>query len=172
MSTDTRQLESEIQQLLEFLDSGADSIDRMLDMLSQLRAALIRRDEPALRQMQDTLPQVAAERLEMESQLRAICRKFASLLTCPAEQINLTKIASLAPAHQHAQICEKQQSLQTRVNRLAVEHRSTEMLLRECERLNRLLLAGMMGSASQTVTYTPSGLSRRELHRSIVSMRM
>lgn len=172
MTMDARQMESAIQELLEFLDASADSVQQMLNMLSELRAALIRRDEPALRLMQDALPQIAAEKQQNELHLRQICRKFAMAMDCPAEQINLTRLAAALPVPQQSQVLKKQQSLQSLVNRLSVEHRGTESLLRECERLNRLLLTSILGKRNQTLTYTSTGQSRRELHRSIVSMRM
>lgn len=172
MSIDARQIESHVPPLLEFLDAGASSVCRMLEMLAQLRAALIRRDEPALRQMQESLPQILVQREEMESQLRYFCLQFSEWLRCPAEQINLTRIAAALPLPWQKQLQKKQQSLQKLVNQLNVEHRSTELLLRECDRLNRLLLAGILGNRNQTLTYTSSGLTRRELHRSIVSTRM
>jgi len=58
------------------------------------------------------------------------------------------------------------------MNRLALEQAATEQLLRECERLNRMILEGIIGKRNQTLTYTPYGQARREVHQPILSMRM
>lgn len=172
MSIDDRQLELRVQELLDFLDQSVDSVRDMLSMLNAFRAALIRRDDSALRQMQDHLPEVAAQRRQTDYRLERLMLEFADLLQCPAGEVRLTRIALALPPSQRSQVQEKQRALQTLVNRLHIEHRGTELLLRECERLNRLLLDGMIGKRNQTLTYTPHGQSRREMHRSIVSMRM
>jgi|FrelakmetLWP11LW_1041352.scaffolds.fasta_scaffold42399_2 hypothetical protein len=172
MSVDDRQLELRVRELFDFLDQSIGSVQEMLSMLNVFRAALIRRDESTMRQMQDNLPTIAAQRQQTDSHLERLTSEFAHLLQCPVDQVSLTRIALSLPLSQRLQVQEKQQMLQSLVNRLHVEHRGTELLLRECERLNRLLLDGMIGKRNQTLTYTPHGQSRREMHRSIVSMRM
>jgi len=172
MSIDDRQLELRVQELLDFLDQSVDSVRDMLSMLNAFRAALIRRDDSALRQIQECLPAIAIQRQQTDCRLERLISEFAHLLQRPVSQVNLTRIGSFLPPSQRSQVQEKQRALQTLVNRLHIEHRGTELLLRECERLNRLLLDGMIGKRNQTLTYTPHGQSRREMHRSIVSMRM
>ena len=62
--TDTQRynLSQMVEELMAFLDERTESVSRMLEQLNQLRAAVIRRDEQALRQMQDVLPLAAAQR--------------------------------------------------------------------------------------------------------------
>jgi hypothetical protein len=172
MTIDAEQMDDYIEQLLTFLDGSIICVEQMLEMLSGLRAALIRRDASALQRMQDALPQIAADKQNIEQKLASVCMVFARGMDCPAEQVNLTRIAAVLPLLARMRLLEKQKSLQSLVGRLSVEHRSTETLLHECERLNRLLLTSIVGKRDQTLTYAPDGRSRRELHRSIISMRM
>ncbi len=172
MIADIRQFESYVAELLDFLDQSINSVREMLSILNAFRAALIRRDESAMRQMQDCLLEVAAQKQQTDDLLKGVVSKFARLLQCPVGEVNLTRISLALPIPQRFLVQEKQRMLKTLVSRLHIEHRGAELLLRECERLNRLLLDGIIGKRNQTLTYTPHGQSRRELHRSIVSVRM
>ncbi|MGH2271841.1 hypothetical protein ACQ9LF_08580 [Anaerohalosphaeraceae bacterium U12dextr] len=172
--TDTQQynLTQVTEELMAFLDERAESIRRTLDQLNQLRAAVIRRDEPALRQMQDVLPLAAAQRQQADDRQRQICQAFSLILQCRPDEVNLTRVGQYLDSEHRAALRSKQRLLRDLMNRLALEQAATEQLLRECERLNRMILEGIIGKRNQTLTYTPYGQARREVHQPILSMRM
>ncbi len=160
------------EELMTFLEERTESVRRMLEQLNQLRAAVIRRDEQALRQMQDVLPLAADQREQADNRQQQICQAFSRILQCRPEEVNLTRVGQHLMPEQKAALLGKQRLLKELMNRLSLEHCATEQLLRECERLNRTILEGIIGKRNQTLTYTPHGQSRREVHRPIISMRM
>jgi hypothetical protein len=172
--TDTQRynLSQLAEELMVFLDERTESVRRMLEQLNQLRAAVIRRDEQTLRQMQDILPLAAAQRDQADDRQQQICHAFSGILQCRPDQVNLTRVGQYLGSEQKAALLGKQRLLRELMNRLSLEHGATEQLLRECERLNRTILEGIIGKRNQTLTYTPYGQTRREVHQPIISMRM
>ncbi|MEN6306224.1 MAG: hypothetical protein ABFD91_00585 [Anaerohalosphaeraceae bacterium] len=161
-----------VNELLVFLEDRVASVGRMLDQLNQLRAAVIRRDEEQLRRMQDCLPLISAERSEMDIRQRQLCETFAGIAECRPEEVNLTRVGLFLDRERKAILVQRQQTLREMMSRLSMEHHATEQLLRECERLNRAILDGIIGKRNQTLTYTPYGQTCREIHHPIVSMRV
>ncbi|MBN2513422.1 MAG: hypothetical protein JXB18_10830 [Sedimentisphaerales bacterium] len=165
-------LSQSAEELMAFLDERAQSVRQMLEQLNQLRAAVIRRDEQALRQMQEILPLAAAQREQADSRQQQICHAFSRILECRPEEVNLTRVGQYLMPEQKTALLPKQRLLKELMNRLSLEHCATEQLLRECERLNRTILEGIIGKRNQTLTYTSYGQTRREVHQPIISMRM
>jgi hypothetical protein len=108
----------------------------------------------------------------MQQRQQQICQAFAGPLNYPAQKINISYLASFLEPVKAKELKQKQHLLQDLIGRLSREHLATEMLLRECERLNRMVLDGMIGKANQTCTYGSQGRIQRQLHCAIVSTRM
>jgi hypothetical protein len=160
------------EELFAFLDDSVVSMQDMLQKLNALRSAVIRRDQPTLEQMLDGMPEMSVLRNAMQQRQQQICQTFAVSLHCPPEKVNLSYIASFLEPAMALELKQKQRLMQDLIARLVREHHSTEMLLRECERLNRMVLDGMIGKANQTCTYGSQGRIQRQLHCSLVSTRM
>lgn len=165
-------LDEIVDELLVFLEDRIASVGRMLDRLNQLRAAVIRRDEEQLRGIQDCLPAISAERGEMDNRQRQLCQTFAGIVGCRTEEVTLTYVGRFLDVERKAVLTHRQRILRDMMSRLSIEHHATEQLLRECERLNRAILDGIIGKRNQTLTYTPYGQTCREMHHPIVSMRV
>jgi hypothetical protein len=159
-------------ELFAFLDDSAVSMQHMLDKLNELRAAVVRRDQNTLQEMFDQMSEMTALRDGMQRRQQQLCQAFAVPLNCPAEKINLSYLALFLESSKADELKTKQRMLQELVGRLSRERRATELLLRECERLNRIILDGMIGRANQTYTYGSAGRVQRQLHCSILSTRI
>ncbi len=160
------------EELFNFLDDSILSIRRMLEQLTELRAAVIRRDEKTLRLMSEEMPELASQRVGMRERQQRLCEAFARLLHCRAENVNVSYLAEFLEPEKGRELKVKQRALQDLAARLSAEHKATEQLLRECERLNRMMLNGIVGSANHTLTYGRAGQVRRELYRAMMSTRI
>jgi hypothetical protein len=159
-------------ELFAFLDDSVLSTQHMLDQLNELRAAVIRRDQNMLQQMSDQMQEMTVLRDGMQRRQQQLCRAFAGPLNCPPEKINLSYLALFLESSKADELKTKQRLLQELVGRLSVQRRATELLLRECERLNRIILDGMIGRANQTCTYGSAGRVQRQLHCAILNTRI
>lgn len=159
-------------ELFAFLDDSVLSMQQMLDKLNELRAAVIRRDQNALQRMSDQTPEMAVLRDDMQRRQQQLCRAFAEPLNCPTEKINLSYLTLFLESSKANELKTKQRLLQELVSRLSRERRATEMLLRECEKMNRMMLDGMIGGANQTCTYGTAGRVQRQLHCAILNTRI
>jgi predicted RNase H-like nuclease (RuvC/YqgF family) len=160
------------EKLFDFLNDSILSVRRMLEQLTELRAAVIRRDEKTLSQMSEKMSELAARRVEMQQRQLQLCSTFALLLNCRAEDVNVSYLTGFLKADRKKELKDRQQTLRQLTARLSSEHRATEQLLRECERLNRMMLEGIVGGTNHTLTYGHGGQVRRELHCAVMSARM
>jgi hypothetical protein len=159
-------------ELFAFLDDSVLSMQQMLDKLNELRAAVVRRDQDTLQQMSDQMPEMTVLRDDMQRRQRQLCQAFAGPLNCLPEKINVSYLVLFLEASKAGELKTKQHRLQELVGRLSRERRATEMLLRECERLNRMMLDGIVGKSNQTCTYGSGGRVQRQLHCAIVNTRI
>ena len=171
--TEEQQLRfSIIENLFVFLDDSISSTRQMLEKLTELRAAVIRRDEKSLQQISEQMPELSSGRDSMQQYQRQICDSFAGVLNCPPEKVTLSYISEFLKSAKKIEMKTKQQLLRELISRLSGERLGTELLLRECERLNRMVLDGIIGRANQTCTYGSAGRIQRDMHCAIVSTRM
>jgi hypothetical protein len=160
------------EELFVFLDDSVLSMQHMLGKLTELRAAVIRRDENSLRRMFDEMPELTAWRDGIQQRQRQLCAAFAVPLNCQAEKINISYLTLFLDPLKGEELKIKQHLLGELVSRLSREQKATELLLHECERLNRMILDGFVGKANQTFTYGSAGRIRREMHCAIMNTRI
>jgi hypothetical protein len=159
-------------QLFAFLDDSLASLQDMLGKLNELRTAVIRRDQNSLQEMSDRMPEMTTLQNDMQRRQRQICQAFAGPLNCPVEKINISYLTLFLEGPKADELKSKQRLLQDLVGRLSSERRATELLLRECEKLNRIILDGIIGRANQSCTYGSAGRLQRQLHCAILSTRI
>lgn len=169
-----RQDDSALNELLEnlaaFLDSRTDQMQRTLEQLDSLRAAVIRRDERALAEMLEQTRQDSQLRDELDAAQMVLGRRLAAALGL-AEPVNLTRLCAALDAEQAQRFRRKQRDLLELAEQVRIEHSATEMLLRECARCNRQLLEAIVGHSAQNNTYDPQGQTLRSMDGSLVNVR-
>jgi flagellar biosynthesis/type III secretory pathway chaperone len=160
------------EELFIFMDDNILSIGRMLEQLTQLRAAVIRRDEKSLTQMLGNVSGAAAQRTEMQQRQRQLCEIFATRLNCRVEDVNVSYLAGFLEEDRKKNLKTRQQTLRQLTVRLSLEHKATERLLRECMHLNRKLLECIVGRANPALTYGQGGRIQREMQYAMMSFKM
>ncbi len=159
-----------LEELAAFLEMRIDGQRQTLARLDALRAAVIRRDEPALSELFDQVRIDNAAGQELDAIQLRLGRRLASAFGLD-EPVNLTRLCGVLDAQPREVVRQKQQLLLELTRRVQTEHTAAEMLLRECARCNRQLLEAILGRSSQTVTYTAQGQNRVDMHRGLVNLK-
>lgn len=169
-----RQDDNAVSELLEdlavFLDGRTDQMQRTMEQLNVLRAAVIRRDERTMAEMLEQTRQESQLRDELDAAQVVLGRRLAAAFGL-TEPVNLTRLCAALDAQQAERFRHKQQTLLALAKRVRIEHSATEMLLRECARCNRQLLEAIVGHSAQNNTYDPQGQARRSMDGSLVNVR-
>lgn len=161
-----------MDELEVFLDARQAELLQTLDRLNALRAAVIRRDEPALSQLLEQAQQDADEHRRLDAAQAVLERRLAETFDGLNGPVTLSRLCERLSGDRRAALRQKQQILLELAHRVRNEHEATETLLRECARCNRLLLGAILGRSQQSLTYDPQGHSQWDVHRGLVSMKL
>lgn len=161
-----------IDELEVFLDARQAELLTTLDRLGQLRAAVIRRDEPTLTQLLEQVQQDTREHQRLDAAQQRIERRLTEVFDSLGAPVTLSGLCACLQGSCRAVLRQKQQTLLELAGRVRHEAEMTELLLRECARCNRLLLAAILGEDRQTVTYGPQGQGQWDVHHGLVSMKL
>lgn len=149
----------QVEELLDYLEAQARVLERVLGFLDAFRRALIRRDIPALEQMQEQLEEEGRVGAEVEGRRRHLMEQFAAAMGCRAEQVCLSAIARRCEPMQQVVLQERQKCLRELTERLRRQHLATELLVREYGRMNRRLLEILTGQQDRGRLYDARGRS-------------
>ena len=172
MITSNVHINNIVDELLDILDEDAEQIKVTLERLDRLRASVIKRDEEDIKALLDTVRQDDTGYNLIEKRRQEICRELAEILGCSFEQINMTRLRSVLSEEKALMVAEKQHELKSLVEKLQIEHTCTTMLLKECARLNRMLLRSILGENNESLTYNARGNASWEMRKGIVSLRL
>jgi protoporphyrinogen oxidase len=164
-------LEELAKQLAGVLDMDIENLKKTIDILDQLRAKIIKRDEHGLEELLNLVESQQDWRAANETRREQIRMKAARVLGCRTEQVNLSKLISTLYGRQSNELAQKQRTLSSLVSRLRAEFISTVSLVGECSRLNKLMLNAIMnGRNRQNSTYNASGVTQNQDRSGLVNM--
>ena len=159
-------------QLLPVLADEINNIERTLERLDDLRAAVIKRDEEGLKLLLEEVKDERAGYALIEQMRDVIRNKMSEVLGCGIGEMNLSKLCCELSGERRDLVAAAQQELKELCAKLKKEHTSTNILLKACSRLNNLLLRGILGNGKETMTYNSRGNASWELQKGIVSVRL
>lgn len=166
------ELDRLVDELLEVLDADIVRIDLTLQRLDEMRAGVIRRDEQGLNELLEVIRSEQSAHAQLERRRHVVRCGLAGMINCSVEEMNLSRMQRELDPGKASVIAQKQRALKEKVSLLNVEHRATCMLLRDCSRLNGMLLRSLLGNSNQTITYNARGGSSREYQQGMVSVRL
>ncbi|HOK96651.1 MAG TPA: flagellar export chaperone FlgN [Anaerohalosphaeraceae bacterium] len=157
------ELDNCIGRLLAVLDADIEYLENTILRLGELRCLVIKHRYQPLEQMLQTIRTEYIRYRKNESQRQAICRKIGLLLGCPSDVMTLSDIAAHLPPDKRTRLLERRVKLQTLTDLLRREYAGVQMLLADCARLNRMLLANLLGTGcAESKTYQSTGTAERQ----------
>ncbi|MCK5174533.1 MAG: hypothetical protein KAR47_14155, partial [Planctomycetes bacterium] len=88
------------------------------------------------------------------------------------ERVNISNLKQVVSEDIGGLLSDKQVRLNELTGKLRKEHEGTSALLRECSRLNKMLLRSIMNNGKETITYDNRGAASWESRRRLVSFRL
>ena len=161
-----------VEELLVVLVEDIEHIGSMLQRLDQLRGAVIKKDEDFLRTLLDAIQDETEKHSMIESRRSDIRCRLAISLGCDETEMNLSKLCLHLEPGPRKMIEVKQAELKELAEKLKREHSITAMLLKECARLNSMMLRGIFAKGNPTVMYNARGNASWQAQREIVNFRL
>lgn len=163
MRTQTLEIEEIADQLLVVLDRDIRHLEDTFTKLDQLRRLLVKRDNHALNQLLGNIQSQANEYRENESTRGILREKLALMFGCRIEHVTLSRIENNLTQEKKTELVKRQNKLRTLTGLLKKEYRTTQLLLSDCARFNRMLLKTIFETGqSKTITYKPTGNTERQ----------
>lgn len=155
-----------------FLDRQMDHLRRMREYLDVFRAALIRRDEDELYAIRASLSQEARRREELDREQDTLRRLLAGPLGCRPDEVCVSRLLAAADPSTRRLLQDKQQQARDLVEEIKTVHLATELLLRECARINRRMLETVTGRNRPAPTYDSRGRTHAASVRGLMNMKL
>ena len=157
--------------LLVVLDKEKQRITNAIQHLNQIRACVIKRQDQQLEVLLEHINDQRKYTIEIEHVRQSIRTEIADVLGCNVEDVTLSKMISVLETKRAALLTNRQKELKELVNKLKFEHSSTQLLLRECARINTAMLRSIFGSG-QGITYDRQGTRSWDADKAMVNLKM
>ena len=158
-------------ELCEILDEQAESIRQTLRRLDSLRGAVVQRNEKLLRELAEQVDAAGLYREESDLRRVALCRRLGALLGCGADAVNVTAVCEILDSKGRSELEGRRRVVRELAERLRIERNGTELLLRECARMNRAILSEVIGQG-RGLTYTRRGAALSEMDGMMMSVKL
>ena len=166
------EIKDKVDELLAVLDKDIEHMQQDVSYLNELRGLVIKRDGTALSKLLEHIQSETNSYKDHQLKRRSIRRELAGIFDCDFEQMTLSNLEARLPEDERTQVIIRKTKLKELVKELKKEHISTALLLSECARFNSLLIKSILGlGESKTVTYTSSGVTKRQSETKFVSLR-
>ncbi len=164
-------LEEKIDELLVVLDENIRNMRESLSRLDELRGLVVKRDEPALAGLLETIRGEADSYRSCELKRQSMRKELAVLLGCEVEHVTLSRFEGILAGEKKAQVAKRKAELRSLTGKLKKEHLKTTMLLSDCARFNSLLLKSIFDlGKTGMVYYNSNGAAKRQTDAAFVNL--
>ena len=150
-------MECLFEELLGALDEEIRVLELKCSHLTGLFQALVDRDQEATEAILEQMEQSQEVQISVDLRLGAIRRTLADALGCKVQELKLSKLVAVLPSEWARETDDRRRRIIDLTAKLRREHLQTAMLLNECIRINRTLLASLLPSGDPVVTYNTEG---------------
>jgi flagellar biosynthesis/type III secretory pathway chaperone len=106
----------------------------------------------------------------LDRSVQSLREKLGRHLGCPAQEVCLSLICRAVGAGAEEAVRSRQRHLAEQVVRLQQQHLATELLVRECARMNRRFLEVLTGRQEKGTIYDSRGRSARGSQKGLMSV--
>lgn len=158
-----KQMEKDIVELLEVLDTDIVNIERDIKVLDELRKSLVTQNEQNMLRLLYVVRLSIQNRQSNEARRFRVRKRLADMLGIAVEKLTLSKLHGYIEEPYQMALAEKKNVLSQIVERFKTEHEATVFLLSDSARFNSLLLRSLIGlSSTESITYKPGKVSRTD----------
>lgn len=173
MSETLIEVDDKLDRLLAVLDKDIEHIENCLSRLGELRCLVIKRDDGTLSRLLENIRLESDSYAHNDSQRRCIRRQLADDFGVGGEQLTLSVLENLLPAHKRPHLTARKAKLRSLVDQLKNEYASTAMLISNCARINSVLLKGILeDTRTDLLCYDAGGTASRQNDTAFVNMRL
>ncbi len=144
-------------ELITVLDEEIRLLDVRRGQLEHLSEALIARDEARLKELLDEIEVIVHNQTSTDMKLKAVRNSLASAVGLDQETATLTAIMEYMTPMQKSDVDYRRQQIMLLADALRNQHLATAMLLRECTRINRMIMDTLFPRAESVTTYDTKG---------------
>lgn len=165
-------LTQKTRDLLSILQRDIDHIEWTILKLNQLRGFVIKRNEKGLLSLLEEI-QTEAQEYSINEQTRNKTREqIAKEMGCPAEQLTLSALGNSIDEPLKSALGQIQKNIKAAAVNLNKEYFLTASLLKDCSRINSVLLKIIFEGGRSLVCYNSAGQTTRQQDASFMSMRL
>lgn len=146
-----------LETLRGLLDEEIALLDLRRSQLSSLCGAIVDRDEDAVERLLEQIEQAQQLQTTTDGKLRDVRGRLADVLGWESGEVRLSALILHLPAERQPDLIERRERIIRRAEALQLEHLRTVVLLSECARINRLLLASLCPETEGVTTYSAAG---------------
>lgn len=160
---DKLEIENSVDELLLILDKDIEHLEDNISRLDQLRSSVVKQDNDSLTKLLATIQSESKIYHSNELKRLVLRKKLAAVFNCDPKEITLSRLGTHLTTHNHVEITKRKSRLQELIHLLKKEYSSTQFLLADCARFNRLLLKNIFQTGqSENLTYKPTGAAERQ----------
>ncbi len=165
-------LREKAEALVDVLDIDIQHLTDSLTHLDSLRSLVIKRDEAGLNDLLDAIRIESTGYQGNERRRQCLRQELADLLDCPLSELTLSRLEQYMPDPWPHTLAQRKQSLRELTSQLRQEHMRTSWLLRDCTRLNGMLINAVLNPGQDnTLTYTGAGQSRQHRENGLMNLK-
>jgi flagellar biosynthesis/type III secretory pathway chaperone len=150
-------ISSAAEPLRRLLDEEIALLDLRRSQLSSLCGAIVDRDEDAVGRLLEQIERAQQLQAATDGQLQALRAVLADRLARPPEQLRLSTLIELVPVEHRDELTRRRERVIELAEQLQMAHVRAVVLVTECARVNRLLLAALLGGGDSVTTYNAVG---------------
>jgi len=146
-----------VETLRRLLDEESALLDLRRSQLASLCGAIVDRDEDAVGRLLDQIDRAQQLQAATDEKLRAARAELARRFGRQADELRLSTLIGLLPAECRNGLTAQRKRIIELVDRLQMEHVRAVVLVSECARINRMLLASLLPEGDSATTYNAVG---------------
>lgn len=159
-----------VEELKNVLDEEITLLNVRRSQLESLSGAIVDRDDNSLQRLLGDIEEAMSMQTATDMRLKAMRNTLAGSLGMDTRNITLSQIMDNLPAVDRAEIEYRRQQIALLADALRRQHMETAMLLRECSRINKMMLDMLLGRKESVTTYNPRGMNGWSSQSGVVDM--
>jgi flagellar biosynthesis/type III secretory pathway chaperone len=149
--------ETLVGDLTDMLDREIDLLGTKTRLMDALGQAVVRRDDRTVEQLMADIERIQSDQDAADSRLTALRRTLARQLGMEQDAPRLREVLDQLPADQAALLEQRREHILVLGEQLRRGHLKLAMLLSECARINRMMLAAVSAGSEPVTTYDAEG---------------